>query len=75
MYSRSRRWQETGRWDRILFTLQAEAVHDRMLNRLLTMIDGTTIRAYQQAAGANKGADSHVGRSRGGGGGGANSIS
>ena len=44
-----------------------------MLNRLLTMIDGTTIRAYQQAAGANKGADSHVGRSRGGGG--ANSIS
>jgi len=56
VYSRFRRWQEAGLWDRILLTLQADAAHDGTLDGSLTMIDGTNIRAHQQAAGAKKGA-------------------
>jgi len=56
VYSRFRRWREAGLWDRILLTLQADAAHDGTLDGSLTMIDGTNIRAHQQAAGAKKGA-------------------
>jgi len=56
VYSRFRRWRESGRWDQILLTLQADAAHDGTLDGSLTMIDGTNIRAHQQAAGATKGA-------------------
>jgi transposase len=55
VYSRFRRWREAGLWDRILRTLQAEAAHDDTLDGALTMIDGSSIRAHQQAAGAKKG--------------------
>ncbi len=54
VYSRFRRWRETGLWDRILLALQADAAHDGTLDGSLTMIDGTSIRAHQQAAGAPK---------------------
>lgn len=56
VYSRFRRWRETGLWDRILLALQADAAHDGTLDGSLTMIDGTSIRAHQHAAGAKKGA-------------------
>jgi len=56
VYSRFRRWREDGRWDRILLVLQADAAHEGTLDGSLTMIDGTSIRAHQQAVGAKKGA-------------------
>jgi len=55
IYSRFRRWRDAGIWDRVLRTLQTEAAHDDTLDGSLTMIDGSTIRAHQQAAGAKKG--------------------
>lgn len=57
VYSRFRRWREAGVWDRILQALQAEAAHDDALDGSLTMIDGSSIRAHQQAAGAPKKGD------------------
>jgi transposase len=54
VYSRFRRWQEAGIWDRILLALQADAAHAGTLDGSLTMIDGSNIRAHQQAAGAPK---------------------
>ena len=55
VYSRFRRWQEAGIWDQILRTLQEEAAHDDTLDGSLVMIDGSSIRAHQHAAGAKKG--------------------
>ncbi len=54
VYSRFRRWCEAGIWDRILATLQAEGAHDGEIDGSLTMIDGSNVRAHQQAAGAPK---------------------
>lgn len=54
--SRFRRWREAGIWDRVLIALQAEAAHDGTLDDTLAIIDGTSIRAHHQAAGAKKGA-------------------
>jgi transposase len=56
VYSRFRRWQEAGIWDQVLRTLQADATHDDTLDGSLVMIDGSSIRAHQHAAGAKKGA-------------------
>jgi transposase len=56
VYSRFRRWREAGVWDRLLRELQREAAHDDTLDDSLAMIDGTSIRAHQHAAGAKKGA-------------------
>ncbi len=54
--SRFRRWRDTGIWEQVLRMLQEAAAHDDTLDGSLTMIDGTSIRAHQPAAGANKGA-------------------
>lgn len=54
VYSRFRRWRDAGIWDRILIALQAEGAHDGDVDGSLTMIDGSSIRAHQQAAGAPK---------------------
>ena len=54
VYSRFRRWREAGIWERLLRALQTEAAHDGTLDGSLSMIDGSTIRAHQQAAGAPK---------------------
>ena len=54
VYSRVRRWREAGVWDRILATLQAEGTHDGDVDGSLVMIDGSNVRAHQQAAGAPK---------------------
>lgn len=55
-YSRFRRWQQAGVWDRALAALQAEADARGDLDWSLHFLDGTTVRAHQHAAGAKKGA-------------------
>lgn len=54
VYSRFRRWRDAGVWDRILAALQRAAAFDDTLDGSLAMIDGSSIRAHQQAAGAPK---------------------
>ncbi len=54
VYSRLRRWEEAGIWDRILRELQVEAAHDERIDGTVTMIDSSSIRAHQHAAGARK---------------------
>jgi hypothetical protein len=51
-----RRWRGAGIWDRRLTEVPREAAHDDTLDGSLTMIDGSRMRAQQQAAGAKKGA-------------------
>ena len=54
VYARFRRWQQAGVWDRLLAALQAEANAHGELDWSLHFLDGTTIRAHPQAAGAPK---------------------
>ncbi len=56
VYSRFRRWQQAGVWERALAALQAEADAAGELDWSLHFLDGTTVRAHQHAAGAKKGA-------------------
>lgn len=56
VYTRFRRWQQAGVWDRVLATLQAQADARGELDWDLHFLDGTTIRAHPHAAGAKKGA-------------------
>jgi transposase len=56
VYSRFRRWQQAGVWERVLAALQAEADAAGALDWRLHFLDGTTVRAHQHAAGAKKGA-------------------
>ena len=56
VYSRFRRWQRTGVWERALRALQAEGDAAGDLDWTLHFLDGTTVRAHQHAAGAKKGA-------------------
>jgi len=56
VYSRFRRWQAAGVWDRVLATLQADGDARGDLDWSLHFVDGTTVRAHQHAAGAKKGA-------------------
>src|SRR5918998_4168384 len=55
-YTRFRRWQRAGVWDRILAALQAAADARGDLDWTLHFLDGTVIRAHPHAAGAKKGA-------------------
>jgi transposase len=55
-YSRFRRWQRAGVWDRVLAALQAEGDARGELDWTLHFVDGTSVRAHQHAAGAKKGA-------------------
>src|SRR5918997_2624769 len=55
-YSRFRRWQRAGVWDRALAALQAAADAAGDLDWSLHFLDGTTVRAHPDAAGAQKGA-------------------
>jgi transposase len=55
VYSRFRRWQLAGVWDRLLAGLQAEAAADGRLDWTLHFVDGSVVRAHQHAAGAKKG--------------------
>jgi transposase len=56
VYSRFRRWQLAGIWDRVLAALQAEADARGDLDWSLHFLDGTVIRAHPHAAGAKRGA-------------------
>jgi transposase len=56
VYSRFRRWQRAGVWERVLGALQADGDAGGDLDWALPVLDGTTIRAHQHAAGAKKGA-------------------
>src|SRR5829696_7522770 len=56
VYSRFRRWQQAGVWERALATLQADADATGDLDWARHFLDGTTVRAHQHAAGARKGA-------------------
>lgn len=56
VYSRFRRWRAAGVWEQVLTALQSDAAFDDTLDGSLAMIDGTNVRAHQQAAGAKKGA-------------------
>src|SRR3712207_945469 len=53
-YSRFRRWQAAGVWDRALAALQAGGDAAGDLDWSLHFVDGTTVRAHQHAAGAPK---------------------
>ena len=55
-YSRFRRWQRAGVWDRALAALQAAGDARGELDWALHFGDGTTVRAHPHAAGAKKGA-------------------
>lgn len=55
VYTRFRRWQEAGVWDRALAALQAEADARGDLDWSLHFLDATNIRAHPDAAGAKKG--------------------
>jgi transposase len=52
VYSRFRRRRETGIWPRIPTAQQTESAHDAPLDNSLAMIDGSNIRAHQQAPGS-----------------------
>jgi transposase len=52
VYSRFRRWQRDGTWERILGALQRDLDAAGALDWELWMIDGTNIRAHRSAAGA-----------------------
>jgi len=55
VYTRFRRWQEAGVWDRALAALQADADARGDLDWSLHVLDATNIRAHPHAAGAKKG--------------------
>ena len=56
VYSRFRRWQQAGVWDRVLAALQRQADADGRLDWTLHFVDSTVVRAHQHAAGAKGGA-------------------
>ena len=56
IYSRFRRRQFAGVWDRLLAAVQADADARGDLDWSLHFLDGTVIRAHAHAAGAKKGA-------------------
>lgn len=56
VYSRFRRWDEAGVWDRVLAALQADGDAEGLLDWGLHFVDGSVIRAHRHAAGAKKGA-------------------
>jgi transposase len=54
VYSRFRRWQLAGIWQRVLEALQADGDAKGKLDWSLHFVDGSVIRAHQHAAGARK---------------------
>jgi transposase len=52
VYSRFRRWQESGLFDRILERLQIELDERGLIDYATWMIDSTSVRASRAAAGA-----------------------
>ena len=65
VYSRFRRWRRAGVWARVLADLQRQADADGRLDWTPHVVDGTTVRAHQHAAGAQKGAATRPSAARG----------
>lgn len=57
VYSRFRRWRETGVWDRMLAAVQEKADRRGEIAWEVHYVDGSVVRAHQHAAGAKKGAN------------------
>ncbi len=55
VYSRFRRWQQQGLWDKILAELQADADAEGNLDWTIHFVDGSVVRAHPHAAGAKRG--------------------
>ena len=55
IYSRFRRWQQSGIWDRILADLQRDSDAAGQIDWEIHFIDSTIVRAHQHAAGAKGG--------------------
>jgi transposase len=55
VYSRFRRWQQAGIWERILAGLQQQADADGQVDWQVHYLDATSVRAHQHAAGAKGG--------------------
>jgi transposase len=55
VYSRFRRWQRKGVWQRILETVQAEEDAAAHIDWDLHFVDGSVVRAHSCAAGAKRG--------------------
>jgi transposase len=55
VYSRFRRWQHAGVWDRLLAAVQRQADAAGRLDWEVHFVDGTIVRAHQHAAGAKGG--------------------
>ena len=56
VYSRFRRWRDAGVWDRLFAAVQARADAAGAFDWGTHFVDGTTVRAHQHAAGAQRGA-------------------
>jgi transposase len=56
VYSRFRRWQQAGIWERVLAVLTEVGDGAGELDWSLHLLDSTIVRAHQHAAGAKKGA-------------------
>lgn len=55
VYSRFRRWQHDGVWERVFAAVRETADDDGELDWALHHLDGTMIRGHPHAAGAKKG--------------------
>ena len=62
VYSRFRRWEEIGLFDRILDRLQIELDEHGLIDYATWMVDSTSVRASRAAAGAPTGAPRKKGR-------------
>lgn len=54
VYSRFRRWQRAGVWDRVVEVLQEDLERAGVIDWDLFALDGTNVRAHKAAAGAGK---------------------
>lgn len=54
VYSRFRRWKQAGVWERMLGSLQQEAAQDETLDGSVAHLDGSSVRAHQDAAGGSE---------------------
>jgi transposase len=65
VYSRFRRWQLAGVWDRVFAELQRQADADGRFDWAVHFVDGTSVRAHPHAAGARRERGDGTGTKRG----------
>jgi transposase len=54
VYSRFRRWKQAGVWERMLGSLQQDAADEETLDGSVAHLDGSNVRAHQDAAGGGE---------------------